>query len=223
MLSILGMQECFGSRTKRSLEQTLDQESDLLVAIQEAPVHKNIVTTVFWIGERAKPNSGWSDNHMSAWDHHWKENYGGMDSPIYRKGYFPAKFAPKQNPFYVALPFNDISNPDYLEMCPILQYFKFKKNSQIKSVCKNRWIEIKEGDRVCYAQWQDVGPVFTDDYKYVFRGQRPRAHGQDMAGIDVSPAVRDYLDFPGTTRTDWRFVDEQDVPEGPWLKVITRL
>ncbi|MCC7519464.1 MAG: hypothetical protein IT578_09795 [Verrucomicrobiae bacterium] len=223
MLCILGMQECFASRNKKSLEQTLEQESELLKIIQEAPVHKNIRTTVFWVGERARPRSGWSDNLASAWDRRWKESYGGLDSPVYRKGYRPAKFSPKQNPFYVALPFNDISNPDYLEICPLLKYFKIKRNSQTKSVCKNQWIEIKSNDRTCYAQWQDVGPVYTDDYNYVFRGHHPRAHEQEMAGLDVSPAVRDYLGFNGFTRTEWRFVVEEDVPQGPWAKIVTRL
>lgn len=223
MLCILGLQECRASRTGRDLDQTLEREEKILEAIQKAPVHQNIRTTVFWIGERAKPKSGWSSNFASAWDRQWKQSYGGLDSPVYRKGYFPAKFSPKQNPFYVALPFNDISNPDYLEICPLLKYFRIKKNSETRSVCKNQWIEIQNEDRTCYAQWQDVGPVFTDDYHYVFHGRRPRAHAQDMAGLDVSPAVRDYLGFRGTTRTSWRFVAEEDVPRGPWFKVVTRI
>lgn len=199
-----------------------DMEEQMIMAIQEAPVHNNILTTVFWVGERAAPNSGWSSNLDSAWDSRWKENFGGLDSPVYRRGFFPARFQPKQNPFYIALPFNDITSPEYLSSCPILQYFKSKKDNRSSSVCKNNWIEISNSGKTCYAQWQDVGPIFTDDYDYVFGGQAPRAHRNDMAGLDVSPAIRDYLALKGGSRTNWRFIDASKVPEGPWKKIVTK-
>lgn len=212
----------FGSQVRSAKDVVTDVQRELLKAIRTAPVHDDVLTTVFWVGERAKPKSGWSDNLDSAWDMRWKENFGGLDSPVKRKGFFPAAFRPKQNPFYVALPFNDVSNRDYLEICPILQFFKIRKASRVHSVCKNRWIEVSYREKTCYAQWQDVGPVFTDDYEYVFKGDEPRAHQRDMAGLDISPAVRDYLSFKGLARTSWRFMDDSEVPDGPWKKVITR-
>jgi hypothetical protein len=36
------------------------------------------------------------------------------------------------------------------------------------------------------------------------------------AGLDVSPAVRDYLGLRQTDVTDWRFTDFSEVPRGPW-------
>src|SRR4030095_10975635 len=36
------------------------------------------------------------------------------------------------------------------------------------------------------------------------------------AGLDVSPAVRDYLGLKQTDVTDWRFVDFSEVLRGPW-------
>ena len=36
------------------------------------------------------------------------------------------------------------------------------------------------------------------------------------AGIDVSPAVRDYLGLGSLGLVDWRFVEEADVAAGPW-------
>ena len=36
------------------------------------------------------------------------------------------------------------------------------------------------------------------------------------AGLDVSPAVRDYLGMNDTDVTDWKFVDFAEVPNGPW-------
>jgi hypothetical protein len=198
-----------------------DMEEQIVMAIQEAPVHNDILTTVFWIGERAK-RVGWTDNLDSAWDARWKENFGGLDSPVYRNGFFPARFKPKQNPFYIALPFNDISNPAYVDNCPMLQYFKSKKANRTSSVCKNNWIEIICNGKACYAQWQDVGPIFTDDYEYVFGSQAPRAHNKEMAGLDVSPAIRDFLGLKDTVRTSWRFIEESKVPEGPWKTIVTR-
>jgi hypothetical protein len=43
-----------------------------------------------------------------------------------------------------------------------------------------------------------------------------------MAGLDVSPAVRDYLDVPGSGRTNWRFIQDSELPAGPWLDIVTR-
>ena len=36
------------------------------------------------------------------------------------------------------------------------------------------------------------------------------------AGLDVSPAVRDYLGLNDTDMTDWRFVEFSEVSRGPW-------
>ena len=37
-----------------------------------------------------------------------------------------------------------------------------------------------------------------------------------VPGLDVSPAVRDYLGLGATSLTDWQFVEVRDVPPGPW-------
>lgn len=223
---VLSIQISYASRSDRVIRDPIESESieqDLLMAIQEAPIHRNIPTTVFWVGERSRL-SGWSDNLDSAWDARWKENFGGLDSPVFRKGFFPARFRPKQNPFYIALPFNDITHPEYLDTCPILQYFKAQKEGRkIHSVCKNRWIEITYNGKICYAQWQDVGPVNTDDYNYVFGGEEPRAKNQEiMAALDISPAIRDFLKIKGAGQTSWRFVEESSIPNGPWKTIVTR-
>jgi hypothetical protein len=69
------------------------------------PWKKNIVTTVFWIGERPSRNNP-VPNRRSSWDKDWTRNYGGFDdpNPAHRSNYFPVKFRPRQNPFYCALP-----------------------------------------------------------------------------------------------------------------------
>ena len=38
------------------------------------------------------------------------------------------------------------------------------------------------------------------------------------AGLDVSPAVRDYLGFGTKDVCDWKFVEYRDVPPGPWSR-----
>ena len=86
------------------------------------------------------------------------------------------------------------------------------------SVCRGRWVAIHANGKVCYAQWQDVGPFHVDDYEYVFLGKDPRPNRNANAGIDVSPAVRDFLGLKGVDKVDWRFVDDGQVPDGPWSR-----
>jgi hypothetical protein len=61
-------------------------------------------------------------------------------------------------------------------------------------VCKGHWLDIRTGTKICYAQWEDVGPFYTDSAAYVFGDGRPSPNVNHGAGVDVSPAVRDYLD-----------------------------
>jgi hypothetical protein len=80
-------------------------------------------------------------------------------------------------------------------------------------------VQIKNvGGFDCYAQWEDVGPGGADQAEYVFGKGRPA--GGDQPGLSVSPAVADYLhlDGKGSAITSWRFVDEENVRPGAWLK-----
>ena len=71
----------------------------------------DITTTIFWVGEQATVNNPVS-NDKSAWDIGWFSNYGGYDSPNSddRRNFIPTNFVPRQNPFYVALPYNDVDD-----------------------------------------------------------------------------------------------------------------
>ncbi len=184
------------------------------------PWKTDIVATVFWVGELPTENNP-TPNTASSWDVNWTTNFGGFDDPDPSRrapDYRPAAFVPQLNPFYVALPYNDCQ--DYrttkTEAYSMIPWFKqtFKKAG--KSVCRDRWVAIRMGDRICYAQWSDCGPFVTDDAAYVFGTARPQNTKNDGAGIDVSPAVRDYLSFSGRSKCDWRFVDVHEVPDGPW-------
>ena len=123
-----------------------------------------------------------------------------------------------QNPFYVALPYNDIRNSTDTkdEASKIIPWFRESFQKEGRSVCHNRWIAIHHRGRVCFAQWSDCGPFRTDHWQYVFGNERPKPNLNKGAGLDVSPAVRDYLGLSSTDVTDWKFVDFKDVPNGPW-------
>jgi hypothetical protein len=75
---------------------------------------------------------------------------------------------------------------------------------------------IRHGAKICYAQWEDVGPFNTRLGGYVFGDQRPLPNRNHGAGVDVSPAVRDYLGLISLDLVDWRFVETADIPMGPW-------
>src|SRR5260370_41117240 len=47
---------------------------------QRYPWKRNIVTTIFWIGEQPS-GSNPVPNRASSWDKDWTKNYGGFDDP----------------------------------------------------------------------------------------------------------------------------------------------
>jgi hypothetical protein len=184
------------------------------------PWKRGIVTTVFWVGERPTANNP-VPNYKSSWDPRWAQNYGGLDDPdpARRKNYIPARFVPRQNPFYIALPYNDTTRgTTKSEARRAVPWFKQAFERPGKSVLKGRWIAVRRGNRICYAQWEDCGPFRTDHWQYVFGNQRPLPNLNQGAGLDVSPAVRDYLGMRGKDVCDWKFVEARDVPSGPWTK-----
>ncbi len=185
------------------------------------PWRVGIVTTTFWVGEKPTQNNP-VPNHQSSWDTNWADNYGGTDTPDESKRtseFIPASFKPRQNPFYIALPYNDkTTNGHKSEAAKVIPWFKDEFESPHQSVCKGRWIAIRFEDKIAYAQWEDVGPFRTDHWEYVFGDERPKPNLNKGAGLDVSPAVRDYLGMQSSDVTDWKFVDFDEVPPGPWAR-----
>lgn len=187
------------------------------------PWKKNITATVFWIGEMPTANNP-TPNHKSSWDTAWQENFGGFDNPDTNKRclvrYCPLGFTPRQNPFYIALPYNDCINSRQhkAEAAKVIPWFQrdFVKPGQ--SVCKGKWVQILHNGKYCFAQWEDCGPFNTEDWAYVFGNRPPKNSSNKGAGIDVSPAVRDFLGLKSGDKVHWRFVDFHRIPRGPWSR-----
>src|SRR5438067_883454 len=86
----------------------------------------NIVTTIFWVGERPTANNP-VPNHTSSWDPLWQQTFGGFDNPdpAARRNYIPIGFVPKENPFYCALPYNDVTHGATKPEAPmVIPWFK---------------------------------------------------------------------------------------------------
>jgi hypothetical protein len=179
------------------LAQVYAEPTLLGAEMRSYPWKKDIVTTEFWIGE---PGAG----KTTAWGDNWPSSNHAL----------------AMNPFFVALPFNDLAFPDKARRWLPEGWARKPKDGKKVSACKDRWLEIKNSDGdICYAQWEDSGPRRHDHAEYVFGDERPGPG--NYAGLDVSPAVAKYLrlDPEGKNRlTSWRFVDAQDVPTGVWLK-----
>lgn len=180
---------------------------------------KHAVATVFWVGEDEASDNGFIHNRSSAWDIDWEEHYGGVDDPEERCGFEPCAFVPEENPFYVALPYNDLARgrrKDNASMIP------WNDPASRTSVLKNRWIAVRYEGRICYGQWQDVGPFEEDDVAYVFGDVATPGNVIGVgAGIDLSPALRDCLRADDVAAVEWRHVEADDVPDGPWRTIIT--
>jgi hypothetical protein len=179
---------------------------------------------MFWVGEDATADNRNIPNNASAWDPDWIQSFGGVDDPTNRQhgGYWPEGFKPKENPFYVALPYWEYQEVDNrLELkrsVSRVPWYDPRNPPQMNDpFLKNHWVEITFNGRTVFAQWEDVGPYETDDIEYVY-GDMP---SKEKYGIDLSPATAHYLGINGSGKVVWRFVGEHDVSEGPWKEIVT--
>jgi len=194
---------------KMEPQVSIPTESRMLGVSNRYPWKTQIVTTIFSI------------EGASAWDPKWRQNYGGADSPNpdKRRNFVPAGFVPRLNPFYIALPYNDVADGKTTkpESKVVIPWFKQAFIEEGKSICRDRWLAIRNAaGKVCYAQWSDCGPFRTDHWQYVFGNEKPKPNANGGAGLNISPAVRDYLGLSTTDVTDWKFVEASEVPTGPW-------
>ena len=55
---------------------------------------------------------------------------------------------------------------------------------------QSKWVATRRGNRVCYAQWEDVGPFRTDHWQYVFGNERPRPNRRpEQESMSIRPFV----------------------------------
>lgn len=191
------------------------------------PWRQNITATIFWVGEQPTQNNP-TPNCKSSWDQNWMGNFGGYDNPDPKarvachttSDFRPKGFIPKLNPFYIALPYNDVAgwSRHKPEAAKVIPWFSHVNPKPGKTVLKGRWVQIYHGGRSCYAQWEDCGPWVTDDWRYVFGNSPPKNRNNKGAAIDISPSIRDYLGLQSGEKCHWRFVEASQVPYGPWKK-----
>jgi hypothetical protein len=213
-------------------------------AAREYPWHTGIVSTTFWVGEIFDPNASDGSQMLSTYDGNWFASYGGCDgvstggtcsteARTAANGYFPTTMTPKENPFYLDLPFDDINDSIGLKTRQSVipwagdaAYAGAGTNSNV-SLMKNRWVRITANGQTCYGQIQDAGPGQYHDAAYVFGSNDARPANKEFngAGMDVSPAMNGclrYSELDGENDVvNWQFVEASDVPAGPWKKVVT--
>ena len=126
----------------------------------------------------------------------------------------------ERNPFYVALPYDDLTEDRRRKNTTTI--FPWTTGHPTRSALKNRWLAVRASGRTCYGQWQDVGPFQSDDAAYVFgEAALPINTIGEKAGIDLSPAVRDCLGVGDVSEVLWRHIEADEVPRGPWKKLVT--
>jgi hypothetical protein len=75
------------------------------------------------------------------------------------------------NPFYVALPYNDIAKgatkPEARVVIPWFRELVDRGEWQEgRSICRDRWVLIRNSaGKACYAQWSDCGPFRADHWQ----------------------------------------------------------
>ena len=204
-------------------------------------VHTGIVSTTFWVGEIFDPGASDGSQMISTYDGSWFAHYGGCDGiasagkcatekRTAANGYFPTSMTPKENPFYLDLPYDDVNDPTgYANRCAVIPWandpgYAGKCKNPSFSYMKNRWVKITgPSGRTCYGQVQDAGPAIYHDSAYVFGSARPASGKFNGAGMDVSPALNGCLGFAEldgqSDRVSWQFVTSP--PAGPWTRIVT--
>ena len=208
------------------------------------PWHTDIAVTTFWVGEIFDPGAEDGSQEISTYDSDWLGSYGGCDGVVVgggceteprsaSDGFFPTSMTPRENPFYLDVPYDDINDPNgFTRRDAVIpwagrQPYAAHAGDRDFSYLKNRWVELVYRGRTCFGQIQDAGPGVYDDAAYVFGSgdARPANTRYGGAGLDVSPALTACLGLPEldgvTPGVSWRFVEASEVPPGPWTILVT--
>ncbi|ERP38770.1 carboxypeptidase-like regulatory domain-containing protein [Chitinivibrio alkaliphilus] len=111
---------------------SLQKHAVTLYVSSQFHLHQGIMASTFWVGQGAGDDNHHISNVPSAWDTEWGDNFGLEDAPqIPRDGDFipqDARFTGRENPYYIALPYNDYdsvvfdgSNPQHMDAVASLQ------------------------------------------------------------------------------------------------------
>jgi hypothetical protein len=219
----------------RAVPPRADDEAGPLpgtTAARAYPVHSQVPATVFRIGVMVPGRGDDAQSLRSGWDRDWAAHYGGCDGygsvgPACRSDlagrtppdWFPVAMVPKENPYYVGLPYNDLEDPGRAAVIPWARDHGYVEHLRDRSfsLIKNRWVRVTGRTGSCYAQVEDTGPGLSDP-GYVLRGARPA----QTPAINLSPALGRCVgvtDAAGLTHVAWAFVDRP--PTGPWTAVPT--
>ena len=188
-------------------------------------LHEAVSTTIFWIGEPASADNGFIANDDSAWDECWKERYGGIDDPVNRNGFFPAGFTPHDNPFYVALPYNDLdSNGDRRwNLASVVPWAKIATLPVTDSAVKNRWVKIIAGDADLLRAMGGRRPVQRERLALRVRTGAGRAIPSTAAPVSMSrpPCVTACRSPTASPRPTGASSRRPRCPHGPWTTIVT--
>ena len=156
------------------------------------PRWKSGRATVFWVGESETEDNDHIANHKSAWDAKWVEHFGGTDDPDDRCEFVPCGFKPKENSFYVALPYDDMEEDGRRKA--VNTFIPWDKPGAKQSLLKNRWIAIRANNVTLLCAVAGRRSVRERRCGLRLRRRIPAEKQQrEGAGIDLSPAVRDCL------------------------------
>ncbi|WP_279402976.1 hypothetical protein [Arthrobacter sp. JCM 19049] len=151
------------------------------------------MATTFWVGEIHDPNAHDGSQMISAYDGWWYERYGGCDGVVEdgvcntevreaANNYFPKHMTPQQNPFYLDLPFNDVTNEKAFSqrhLIPWANDFGYAGNLENKnfSYMKNRWVELSFRGKTCFAR-SPMRALSSTTTLSTFRGEQrtPEEH-----------------------------------------------
>jgi hypothetical protein len=203
------------------------------------------VATTFWVGEIFDPSAPDGSQVTSTYHSAWLRDYGGCDGVgsgtgcrterrSGRNGWFPTAMTPRQNPFYLDLPYDDVNDAAaFAARGRVVPWanapgYAGRARDAGFSYLENRWVRLRgPHGAVCYGQVEDAGPGDYADARYVFgsHDERPQNTRFNGAGLDVSPALNGCLGFAelngDTDLVSWQFVDAGQVPAGPWRRIVT--
>jgi hypothetical protein len=207
-------------------------------------LHSKIVATTFWVGEIFDSNAPDGSQVFSTYDSEWMTHYGGCDGVVVDQrcqterrtaanDFFPTSMIPKMNPFYLDLPFDDLHDDiAFKQRAKVIPWandpgYAGRADDRSFSYMKGRWVKLMHNSHTCYGQNEDAGPGQYHDSRYVFGSEdaRPANKKFNGAGMDISPALNGCLGFSEINgendKVDWQFVDDVDVPLGPWKTFVT--